>query len=147
MSHLDIGDIVHSDCAYKCTWNSYPVTLMGFSDENCKLDPTIIAIAPRETHSEFTDMLQTWKNVNLSLHFRYRGGVQLKLRDDAISFFTLGEGWGGRGLKSCVVEKYLIILTLNSLLTLNGPLGGHSASKNRRPFGVIFGGGHSGSKK
>ena len=71
MSHLDIGDIVHSDCAYKCTWNSYPVTLMGFSDENCKLDPTIIAIAPRETHSGFTDMLQTWKNVNLSLHFRY----------------------------------------------------------------------------
>ena len=71
MSQLDIGDIVHSDCTYKCTWNSYPVTLMGFSDKNRKFHPTIIAISSRETHSEFTYMLQTWKNVNPSLHFRY----------------------------------------------------------------------------
>lgn len=34
LSRLDIGDIVHSDCTYKCTWNNYPVTLMGFSDKN-----------------------------------------------------------------------------------------------------------------
>ena len=71
LSTLDIGDIIHSDCTYKCTWNSYPVTLMGFSDKNRKFHPTIIAISSRETHSEFTYMLQTWKNVNPSLHFRY----------------------------------------------------------------------------
>ena len=40
--------------------------------------------------------------------------TQLKLRDDATSFFTLGEGWGERGLKSCVVEKYFITTQHNS---------------------------------
>ena len=63
LSTLEIGDIVHSDCTQKCAWNSYPVTLVGFSDKNRKFHPTIIAILSRETHSEFTYMLQTWKNV------------------------------------------------------------------------------------
>ena len=71
LSRLDIGDIVHSDCTYKCTWNNYPVTLMGFSDKNRVFHPTIIAISSRETHNEFKYMLQTWSNINPALNFRY----------------------------------------------------------------------------
>ena len=71
LSRLEIGDIVHSDCTYKCTWNNYPVTMMGFSDKNRKFHPTIIAVSSRETHTEFEFMLRTWKGVNASLNFRY----------------------------------------------------------------------------
>ena len=36
----------------------------------------------------------------------------LGLRDDATSFFTLGGGWGERGLKSYVIEKYFLTYEL-----------------------------------
>ena len=32
LSTFPVGDAVHSDCTYKCTWNSYPVTIMGISN-------------------------------------------------------------------------------------------------------------------
>jgi hypothetical protein len=71
LSRLEIGDIVHSDCTYKCTWNNYPVTMMGFSDKDRVFHPIIIAVSSRETHTEFEFMLRTWKAVNASLNFRY----------------------------------------------------------------------------
>jgi hypothetical protein len=36
LSTLDIGDdVVYCDCTYECTWNGFPVTIIGFSDKNC----------------------------------------------------------------------------------------------------------------
>ena len=34
LSTFPVGDAVHSDCTYKCTWNGYPVTIMGIFDKN-----------------------------------------------------------------------------------------------------------------
>jgi hypothetical protein len=34
LSRHDMSDVVHADCTYNCTWNNYPVTIMGFSDKN-----------------------------------------------------------------------------------------------------------------
>ena len=71
LSRLEIGDIVHSDCTYKCTWNNYPVTMMGFSDKDRVFHPIVIAVSSHETHTEFEFVLRTWKAVNASLNFRY----------------------------------------------------------------------------
>lgn len=71
LSQFAIGDIVHSDCTYKCTWNGYPVTMIGFSDKDRKFHPIILAVSSRETNAEFKFMFQTWKDVNPSLNFRY----------------------------------------------------------------------------
>ena len=71
LSRFEIGDIVHSDCTYKCTWNGYPVTMLGFSDKDRVFHPIIIAVSSRETNVEFKFMFQTWKDVNPSLNFRY----------------------------------------------------------------------------
>lgn len=71
LSTFAIGDIVHSDCTYKCTWNGYPVTMFGFSDKDQTFHPIIIAVSSRETNVEFKFMFQTWKDVNPSLDFRY----------------------------------------------------------------------------
>jgi hypothetical protein len=70
MSQFDIGEIVHSDCTYKCTWNTYPVTVIGFSDKNRKFHPTIVAISSRETHVEFQFIFEAWKKVNPRLDFK-----------------------------------------------------------------------------
>ena len=45
MSTTDIGDVIHSDCTYKCAWNGYPITMMGISDKNRKFHPVLLAVS------------------------------------------------------------------------------------------------------
>ena len=71
LSRLAIGDIVHSDCTYKCTWNGYPVTMIGFSDKDQIFHPILIAVSSQETIVEFKFIFETWMEVNPSLNFRY----------------------------------------------------------------------------
>lgn len=39
-----IGDIIHTNATYKCTWNNYPVIMMGYSDKNRKFHPIILTV-------------------------------------------------------------------------------------------------------
>lgn len=71
LSEQLVSDVVHSDCTYKCTWNGYPVTMMGFSDKNRTFHPVILAVSTNETHVEFRFILRTWVNVNPDLDFKY----------------------------------------------------------------------------
>ena len=71
LPEYDIGDVVHSDCTYRCTWNNYPVTIMGFSDKNRTFHPIIVAVSFRETKREFHFIFRTWKDKNSSLSFKY----------------------------------------------------------------------------
>lgn len=71
MSLADIGDIVHSDCTYKCAWNGYPITMLGFSDKERKFHPVVLAVSTHETHVEFAFILQSWKSVNPNFNPRY----------------------------------------------------------------------------
>ena len=68
---FDIGDVVHSDCTYKCTWNNYPGTIMGFLDKNRTFHPIIVAVSSRETHCVFAFIFNTWKAANPGLLFNY----------------------------------------------------------------------------
>lgn len=67
MSTSDIGDVIYCDCTYKCVWNGYPITMIGFSDKNRKFHPIILAVSTNETHVEFTFIMQSWHHVNASL--------------------------------------------------------------------------------
>lgn len=71
MSTTDIGDVIHCDCTYKCAWNGYPITMMGFSDKNRKFHPVILAVSTYETQAEFAFILNAWKNVNPNLNPRF----------------------------------------------------------------------------
>ena len=39
MSTHDVGGIIYSDATYKCTWNNFPVIMMGYSDKNRRFHP------------------------------------------------------------------------------------------------------------
>ena len=66
-----LSEVFHSDCTYKCAWNGYPLTIMGFSDKNRRFHPIILAISLYETHVEFEFILSTWRNCNPRLNFKY----------------------------------------------------------------------------
>jgi hypothetical protein len=63
MSTADVGEVIHCDCTYKCAWNDYPITMLGFSDKNRKFHPVILAVSTHETFSEFFHILSAWRNV------------------------------------------------------------------------------------
>jgi MULE transposase domain len=65
------GEVLHSDCTYKITWNSFPVTIMGYTDKNRRFHPTILAISTNETADEFKFMLSAWLSVNPALTFKF----------------------------------------------------------------------------
>lgn len=71
MSTHDIGGIIYSDATYKCTWNNFPVIMMGYSDKNRRFHPIIVAIASHETHKQFRFIFETWLKVNPHLDIRY----------------------------------------------------------------------------
>lgn len=71
MSTAGIGEIIHTDCTYKCAWNGYPITMMGFSDKNRKFHPTVLAVSTHETEVEFAFILNAWKKVNPRLNPKY----------------------------------------------------------------------------
>lgn len=71
MSTAGIGEIIHSDCTYKCAWNGYPITMVGFSDKNRKFHPVVLAVSTFETHLEFAFILNSWKKVNQGLNPKY----------------------------------------------------------------------------
>jgi MULE transposase domain len=64
MSTADVGQVIHCDCTYKCAWNGYPITMLGFSDNNRKFHPVILAVSTHETFSECFHILSAWRNVN-----------------------------------------------------------------------------------
>lgn len=71
MSTSFVGNVIHSDCTYKCVWNGYPITMMGFSDKDRKFHPVILAVSTYETQAEFLFILQAWLRVNPSLNPKY----------------------------------------------------------------------------
>ena len=71
MSTHDVGGIIYSDATYKCTWNNFPVIMMGYSDKNRRFHPIIVAILSHETHKQFHFIFKTWKNVNPALDIKY----------------------------------------------------------------------------
>jgi MULE transposase domain len=64
MSTHNVGSIIYSDATYKCTWNNFPVIMMGCSDKNRRFHPIIVAISSHETHKQFRFVFETWKAVN-----------------------------------------------------------------------------------
>lgn len=71
MSTAYIGDVIYSDCTYKCVWNGYPITMMGFSDKSRKFHPILLAVSTSETHVEFSFILKAWLRVNPSRDPRF----------------------------------------------------------------------------
>ena len=71
MSTHDVGSIIYSDATYKCTWNNFPVIMMGCSDKNRRFHPIIVAISSHETHKQFRFIFETWKKVNPNMDIRY----------------------------------------------------------------------------
>ena len=69
--HSDHVVAVHSDCTYKCTWNGYPVKIMGFSDKNRTIHPIIVAISTHETKREFAFIFRQWKKINNESDFKF----------------------------------------------------------------------------
>lgn len=64
MSTHDVGGIIYADATYKCTWNNFPVIMMGYSDKNRRFHPIIVAISSHETFREFRFIFDTWNKVN-----------------------------------------------------------------------------------
>jgi hypothetical protein len=71
MSTHDVGGIIYSDATYKCTWNNFPVIMMGYSDKNRRFHPIIVAISSHETYKQFHFVFETWNKVNPSMDIRY----------------------------------------------------------------------------
>lgn len=64
MSTHDVGGIIYADATYKCTWNNFPVIMMGYSDKNRRFHPIIVAISSHETYREFRFIFETWSKLN-----------------------------------------------------------------------------------
>ena len=108
LSRHDMSEVVHADCTYKCTWNNYPVTIMGFSDKNRTFHPTIVAVSSRETHREFEFMFRTWKSVNPGLFFKYL------LADAAEAVYNAAVlVWPGLVRLMCYAHVYMVSSSLN----------------------------------
>lgn len=113
LSLFAIGDIVHSDCIYKCTWNGYPVTMIGFSDKDRTFRPIFLAVSSRETNVEYRFMFQTWKNVNPSLNSRY-------LMADASEAVAIAARtiWPGMIRLMCYAHVYMVHTSVRAYISI-----------------------------
>ena len=107
LSTLNVGDVAYSDCTYKCTWNGYPVMIIGFSDKNCTFHPILVAVSSRETHVQFRFVLQTWKTVNPDLELKFL------LADASEAVFNAAKTiWPGLVRLMCYAHVFLVRILL-----------------------------------